>query len=87
MRIQKAAILAALAAAGMLAMPSLDAAEAQPQTKCPVMGGDVNKSLYVDANGKRIYVCCPGCIDAVKANPQKYIKELEAKGLVLDKAK
>lgn len=59
----------------------------QPQTKCPVMGGDINKSLYVDADGKRIYVCCGGCIDAVKKNPQKFIKELEAKGITLDKAK
>ena len=57
-----------------------------PQTTCPVMGGAVNKKLYVDAQGKRIYVCCAGCINAVKKDPAKYIKELEAKGITLDKA-
>lgn len=53
------------------------------QTMCPVMGGAVNKALYVDYDGKRIYVCCAGCIDAVKKDPAKYVKELESKGITL----
>ncbi len=57
------------------------------QTKCPVQGGDIDKALFVDVDGKRIYVCCSGCIDVVKKNPQKYIKELEDKGITLEKAK
>jgi len=59
---------------------------AAPQTECPVMGGKINKSLYADVNGKRIYVCCKGCIAKVKAAPAKYIKQLEGKGVELDKA-
>ena len=55
------------------------------QTQCPVMGGKVNKNLYVDHNGKRIYVCCAGCITAVKKDPAKYIKKLEAEGVTLEK--
>jgi hypothetical protein len=51
-----------------------------PQTTCPVMGGAINKKLYVDYKGKRIYVCCPGCIGELKADPEKYIKKLEAMG-------
>ena len=31
------------------------------QTVCPVMGGVINKDLYVDYKGKRIYFCCPDC--------------------------
>ena len=58
---------------------------AENQTICPVMGGTINKNLYVDADGKRIYVCCAGCVEKVKENPQKYIKELEDKGITLDK--
>ena len=27
-----------------------------PQSTCPIMGGGINKSLYVDHEGKRIYV-------------------------------
>jgi len=56
----------------------------KPQTECPVMGGKINKELYVDHNGKRIYVCCPGCIDVVKKAPDKYINQLEKAGITLD---
>lgn len=57
--------------------------ELKPQTTCPVMGGKINKDLYVDADGRRIYVCCKGCIGAVKKNPEKYIEKLEEKGVTL----
>ena len=53
------------------------------QAKCPVMGGVINKDLYVDHDGKRVYVCCPGCIDTVKADPETYISKLEAEGVTL----
>ena len=56
-----------------------------PQTNCPVMKKNkINKNLYVDAEGKRIYVCCGACIAKVKADPKKYIKELEAQGVKLE---
>ena len=58
----------------------------QPQTTCPVMGGAINKALFVDHDGKRIYLCCAGCTGAVKADPAKYIKKLEDQGIALDKA-
>ena len=60
-------------------------AEAKAQTTCPVMGGPVNKKIFVDAEGKRIYLCCKGCIDPVKKDPKKYIAKLEAEGVTLDK--
>ena len=62
------------------------AEESKAQTVCPVMKGAINKSLYVDDDGKRIYVCCGACISEVKQNPEKYIKQLEAEGVVLEKA-
>jgi YHS domain-containing protein len=52
----------------------------KPQTTCPVMGEAINKKEYVDYNGKRIYVCCPMCIEKVKKDPETYIKKLESKG-------
>jgi len=58
----------------------------QKQTVCPVMGNPVNKSLFVDYEGKRIYVCCKGCLPKVKEYPAKYIQQLEGKGITLDKA-
>ena len=57
------------------------------QTTCPVMKGKaINPDLYVDADGRRIYVCCPGCLATVKADPGKYISEMEAAGIELEKA-
>lgn len=60
-------------------------AEGKPQTTCPVLDGPVNQKLYVDANGYRIYVCCGGCAKAVKADPEKYIKKMQAEGVELEK--
>ena len=71
----------------LMTVASLALAAGQPQTTCPVMkGSPVNKSLYVDANGYRIYVCCNGCLAAVKADPAKYIEQLQAEGVELEKA-
>ena len=57
------------------------------QTNCPVMGGKINKKLYVDVKGKRIYVCCTGCIAAIKKDPTKYISKLEKAGVTIEKIK
>ena len=62
------------------------APETKPQTTCPVMGGKINKDLHVDHEGRRIYVCCPGCFPKLKADPAKYIRKLEAEGITLAKA-
>ena len=52
----------------------------KPQTKCPIMGDEVNKKLYVDANGYRIYVCCSMCVREARADPEKTIKKILANG-------
>jgi len=57
----------------------------KPQTLCPVMGGAINKKLYVDSDGKRIYVCCAMCISTINKDPAKYIKQLEDQGITLEK--
>ena len=73
--------------AALLVSVSLAMAEGKPQTTCPVMkGSPVNKSLYVDAEGYRIYVCCCGCLREVRANPAKYVAELQAEGVELERA-
>jgi len=60
-------------------------AEAKAQTTCPVMGGKINKDLYVDHDGKRVYVCCKGCIGALHKDPEKCIKKLEDDGVTVAK--
>ena len=49
---------------------------AAEQTTCPVMGGAINKAIFVEYQGKKVYFCCGGCPDAFKANPEKYIAKL-----------
>ena len=46
----------------------------------------INPTMHVDVQGKRIYVCCQGCITKIKADPEKYISQMEAEGIVLKKA-
>jgi YHS domain-containing protein len=57
-----------------------------PQTACPVMGGKVDRSVFTDYQGKRIYFCCSGCIDDFKKNPEKYMKQIQEQGIVLEQA-
>jgi YHS domain-containing protein len=48
---------------------------------CPVMGTKfkVKKdSLYAEIDGRKVYVCCPGCIDPLKKDPGKYLKKKES---------
>jgi YHS domain-containing protein len=58
----------------------MHAKQLKPQTTCPVLGEPIDKSLYVDYNGKRIYVCCADCIEKVKSDPEKYLKKLAGMG-------
>lgn len=61
--------------------PALEEKKLKPQTHCPVMGGKINEDLHVDVDGKRIYVCCPGCINAVKKNPEKVLAKMHEQGV------
>jgi YHS domain-containing protein len=70
--------LAAFAAGGLWA------ADPQPQTKCPVLGGNTNKQVYVDYKGKRIYFCCEGCDKEFKKDPEKYLKKMQDEGVTLE---
>ena len=51
-----------------------------PQKTCPVMGGTINKEIFVDYKGKRVYFCCPGCPVTFKKDPEKYLKILADRG-------
>ncbi len=62
-------------------MPTLS--EGASQDRCPVLGGPANKRVYTDYQGKRIYFCCPPCIKQFQKDPEKYIKQLEKEGVVL----
>jgi len=57
--------------------------EGKPQTVCPVMGGKINKAVHADVGGKRVYLCCRGCIRTVQKDPDKYLEKLKKQGVTL----
>lgn len=79
-------LVTALAFMWALAALPFGLAAGQAQKKCPVMGGTINKEIYVDYQGKRIYFCCPACPKEFMKDPDKYLKKLEAEGVELEKA-
>jgi len=46
------------------------------QTNCPIMGLAVDKSVYTEYKGKKVYFCCAGCIDKFRENPERYVSKL-----------
>ena len=81
-----ALILTVFAAGSLWATDARAAAEAKPapqataQTKCPVLAGDINKEVYADYKGKRIYFCCAGCDAGVQERPGKIPEKAERTG-------
>ena len=61
---------------------SMDQAQAQAkavaveQTTCPVMGGAIDKNIFVEYKGKKVYFCCKDCVEKFKADPEKYVSKL-----------
>jgi len=49
---------------------------AAEQTTCPVMGGAINKDIFTEYKGKKVYFCCSSCVDKFKADPEKYLPKL-----------
>jgi YHS domain-containing protein len=76
--------LAAFAVGGVWAAEAKAPPEGKPQTQCPVLAGNINKQVYADYKGKRIYFCCKGCDAEFKKDPEKYMKKLEEQGIKLE---
>ncbi|MBT3288548.1 MAG: hypothetical protein HN849_16405 [Victivallales bacterium] len=70
--------------AQMEAMEKQNEQQDKAQTICPVMEKAINKELYADVEGKRIYVCCAGCIATIKKDPAKYIAKAQEGGVALE---
>jgi YHS domain-containing protein len=52
------------------------AAAESEQTMCPVMGGAIDKTVFVEYKGKKVYFCCPICKAKFEADPEKYMAKL-----------
>jgi YHS domain-containing protein len=47
------------------------------QTTCPVMDGNpIDKNVFTEYKGKKVYFCCPDCVAKFKAEPEKYAAKL-----------
>lgn len=45
----------------------------------------LNKNIYLDYEGKRIYFCSMNCLLKFKKDPEKYIQKMERQGVVFEK--
>lgn len=46
------------------------------QTICPVMEGAINKAIFTEYKGKKVYFCCADCKAKFEAEPEKYLAKL-----------
>ncbi|MBN2019051.1 MAG: YHS domain-containing protein [Sedimentisphaerales bacterium] len=47
------------------------------QTMCPVMDGNkIDKNVFVEYKGKKVYFCCADCKAKFEADPEKYVANL-----------
>ena len=46
------------------------------QTVCPVTGDKIDKNVFVEYKGKKVYFCCADCKAKFEADPEKYIAKL-----------
>lgn len=61
----------------MMTMKDVQGVQASgEQTLCPVMGNPIDKNVFVEYEGKKVYFCCPGCIEKFQAEPEKYLSKL-----------
>jgi len=60
----------------MMDKPAEAVAAVLEQTTCPVMGGAINKAIFTEYKGKKVYFCCSPCEEKFKEEPEKYIAKL-----------
>ncbi len=46
------------------------------QTACPIMGTAIDKNVYTEYKGKKVYFCCAGCETPFLKSPEKYLSKL-----------
>lgn len=65
---------------GISELPESEQAAALEQKICPVSEepiGSMGKPIKVSVESKDVFVCCEGCIDMVKEDPEKYLAKLK----------
>jgi|GEM_PF-1836134 len=65
--------------------PSTTSAVGKAQTLCPVMGGPIDRTIFADYKGQRVYFCCAGCKEQFEADPEKFLKKMADDGVSPEK--
>jgi YHS domain-containing protein len=52
------------------------ASAAIEQTTCPVTGEPIDKNIFVEYKGKKVYFCCADCKGLFEKEPEKYAAKL-----------
>ncbi len=70
--------LASLLVVGLIVLNGCKKSEpaAIAHTTCPIMGNPVNKDIFTEYKGKKVYFCCAGCKKEFEKEPEKYIPKL-----------
>ena len=64
----------------LAALPEADRAAAEKQQVCPVTGkplGTMGKPYKVEVKGQTVFLCCDGCEEELKTDPDKYLAKLK----------
>ena len=48
------------------------------QTTCPVGNKPIDKSIFVEHEGRQVYFCHQTCLETFQENPAKYMAKLNA---------
>ncbi len=49
------------------------------QTKCPTCGGEgIDRTVFVEYKGRKVYFCCKHCVEPFQKDPEKYAANLPA---------
>lgn len=46
------------------------------QTMCPVMEAPIDKNIFTEYQGKKVYFCCGQCKGEFEKDPEKYLSKL-----------
>jgi YHS domain-containing protein len=57
--------------------PAKEVATTGEQTVCPIMvGKPIDKAIFTEYKGKKVYFCCAACDSEFKKDPEKYVAKL-----------
>jgi YHS domain-containing protein len=68
------------AAPGLAKLSPADRALAEKQKVCPVSGerlGAMDKPVKITVKGQTVFLCCAGCEETIRKNPDKYLAKLK----------